>query len=912
MLGSMAVAKPAEVTVISKGKEVSERDEEFVSGHVEDWNHGKADLYSLITYMPALNHMKAFGSAQLTRELHFEPRMSFAHMDSYTLVSAKAYYSGAISRELKRMSPEEAEPFRSDEHALPFSGLLHVPAFSFCTGGILALERKPALFCYHTHFEVGEITYMFGGLRCDPAASLKMMGIPKNTKLSQISIRLAQELPPYVDKGIFLSPSMANNFSFVTFNPTRGTVHEHPVSQMKEAGPSNICDMNGTRISETQVFFCGGFYVNIDSVTYKPELDRWIVEKSISMNTKGYILDTQKLSFSKVEIVAKLETVYHGHVGATLSSSYFQSCHPQNDSTSLSFGSEIKKHVTNSSIPDNSSINDAQRVINVVNAANVSNETSTNPLSRSNTKTPDNSQVSRSSTSSSTTKVSSARPANVTSPSAVNKKASLLSKSSRFFHRNLTKHSNNSNQSSVYSSYSNQVKQHRSKSLPVQTESRPSSPQYNQQKIPPIKLHIDTHQENHKFSDVNTLLSAPVNISSTLAENAMHEDKTGFRSPAMSLASEPDITFNTSTKSEVQSVCVYTFGGFYLVKDEITGGKKFVASNNLLKLELIIDETSLSQFHKEALMVRVAPTGDIIPLPRGFFAFFVADVDSSFESCELYPQGLHEDSDTESIRSAESSSEVLSSGQRSNAQHSKYCSGDVQLDGKRLVIHGGVNDDGQVFSDFFSYTFSTGTWERLSTYAFDYFNLPKAPYEDEMLEKMGYAAQVENAVPEEAELRCCHHRSMLYREDGKEHVIFCGGFSNDYLRHFDETPYTSDLLDVSRLARLLFSSTNSNLLRLPILNLSTQTWKFSRFFYDLREVMTSEAGQLLSQKSYMKNSRITFVGGAFLIVGKQLTFCHGLAVFVPEKAEEFKKMNEEHSSCSILLGGHFHLTFPGI
>lgn len=895
MLGSLAVSKAQEPPDYKKTKETSNRDQESLSFPSIDKSHEIPKIYTLITYMPNLTQATVLASKQQGRELHFEPRLSFSHLDSYMRTPTEAYYSGSLAKELKMLEPEDAAPFRSDMHALPFSGLLNIPAFTFCTGGAVVPRRKPPLFCYHTHFEVGEITYMFGGLRCDPITNFKALGIPRNTELSQISVNFPQELPPYLNKDIFMSPIMGYNYSFITFNPTRGTVHEYPLAYMLDLAPSTICDMQGAQISETQVFFCGGFHVHIDSVTFNPESNRWIIEKRISMNNKGFILDTRKLTFTKIDIVAKLEMVFRGRVGATLTSSYFACDHARDEPLPMNAQKDDYPTAKNLSAAEqtilNESLNDIQR-------STTSTSEVSSPVAKTNTRTPDISRTPPTAALKGPTK-----PTLLTSPSALGKKSSLLSKSSRLFHRNLTKQSPTNNSSSVYSLYANQVKQHRSQSLPSQSESRPSSPQLLL-KVGSAKLHVDTAIDS-KDIDSSTATASPNTLATPLVELVTLEVPHDATSPAVSIASEIDSQLNghENTKPEGYSVCVYVFGGFHLAQD-----LQFVASNKLLKIELLIEDFELSKFHTSALMIGVTPQGDVIPLPRGFFAYFLTDNEGPFESCELYTQGVF-DSDTESLKLSESVCDANSSGQKS---HSRCMNGDVQLDSKRLIIHGGVNENKEVFSDFYSYSFSTETWQKLPTYAFDYYNKPKDPKDDEDLESLVYESQVADAVPKEAELRCCHHRASIYTEDGKTHVVFSGGFTNDYLRHFDPKPYESDRLDVSRLARLQLGISNSNLLRLPILNLSTQTWKFSRYFYDLREVVTSEAGKLLTQRSYMKNSRVTLVGGAFLRVGKQLTFCHGVAIFVPEKAEDFRKMQEEHASSVILLGGHFHLTFPGM
>lgn len=913
MIGSLAASK-VEALDFKKSKDISDNDKEFVRKHDYNWGHGGLDFYSLVTYIPNLAQATVLASSQKGREIHFVPRLSFSHLESYINVLSESYFSGELAKELKRMDPVEAERFRSDESTLPFTGLLNAPEFWYCTGGVTGPLRKASLFCYQTHFEVGEITYMFGGLQAEPHRTLKQLGIPKNTEFSQISVHFDQPLPPYFNKDVFMSPLMGFNYTFITFNPTRGTVHEYPLIHMTEQAPGSICDMQGTQISETQVFFCGGFYVNIDNVTYKPELNRWIVEKSISLNNEGFILDTRRMSFTKIDIVAKLEVVFRGRIGATLSSSYFSPCSVHDDSSSINLNHEPENQIKDLYVAEQSLLNQSAVGKSTSTIPTLKHELGPVPALNSpfldqSLKTVEKKNSLRPQPNP-TPKGSSNRVSPIVSPSATGKKASLLSKSSRLFHRNMSKQTTNSNQPSVYSLYSNQVKQHRSQSLPIQADSRLSSPQYLH-KLSGNKLTVDTQSDSKVFDSLGFLLSPP-KISTPLAETPILDPRSDVKSPDGSVLSEGDTQqmSQENSKSELQSVCVYMFGGFHFLKNPETE-KHFVASNKLLKIELLIEDSSQSKFHNKALIIEVMPESDVVPLPRGFFAYFLADVELSFESCKLYSTPLQVGSDAESLRLSDSYSDEASGGHKLTAVHSKCDSGDSQLNRKRLVIHGGVDEKRQVFSDFYAFTFSTGTWEKMPTYAYDYYEKPKLPTEDEDVELLKYELQVANAELREAEFRCCHHRATTYSEDGKTNVIFCGGYTNDYLRHFDEEPYASEVLDVSRLARLQFVSDNSNVLRLPVLNLSTQTWKFPRYFYDLREIITPEAGKILTG-SYMKNSRLTFVGGAFLRVGKQLTICHGLATLIPEKAEDFRKMQKEHSSCVFLLGGHLHLTLPGI
>lgn len=401
-----------------------------------------------------------------------------------------------------------------------------------------------------------------------------------------------------------------------------------------------------------------------------------------------------------------------------------------------------------------------------------------------------------------------------------------------------------------------------------------------------------------KLSDTNDPVDTET-VSSYSGESLQQEEP-----PAKDfLHSQDDHPKPDPRPTPILSVCVYVFGGFVLT--EKNGRQCFRATNDILKLELIVRDHAKRQFHSEALVNLVTPLSSVAPRPRGFFAHVIVPLEAPQESCSIAgPQPFQAGPGPRLSPPRPDLDERPSTP-------GKIIGGDLFFDDKLFVVHGGVDEDFNVFGDAFYFSFSRLAWRPLDTFCFDHYERPKQPYEDEDIDALQFDQQVDDAKLVEAELRCCHHRAIVYLEGDKEYMAFLGGFTNDFLRHYDKQPYTSDKFDVLRLLRILILCTNSNLLRIPVLNVRSQVWKFKRYFYDLSEIATPEVAKLFSE-SYMHGSRMCISGGGFQIVGKQLTMCHGIVKFVPGKAVDFGRFSRQLNAPTILLGGHIHFTFPGM
>lgn len=924
--------RPAELTDFYELHEQSAREREFIETHTENWYHGLPKTYSIIQYERfQLTKSSAHFQNGNKVEAYFAPKVVMNKVQPQNLATR---LSSMASTQSEMKQSVHAEEFQLDKNASPFSGLFHIPAFSYSCPGHPTPESLSA-YVYQAHFEVSDITYMFGGMFINPQLSLRSLGIPRSTDMSRISVHLPCDLPPFVNKEILMLPMMAQNPAFIIFNPARGTVTAYDLDMIGETYPGKLLQMKGTQISPHQVFFSGGFEARVDSVNFDETTKRWIVKKSIVVNDKGYVLNVTDMLMTKIELKSKLDISFKGRLGGSLVLNVFDSNSYQEQYFALPVANLNVNGPANFSdlvendleAPRHDPKKDSLKLIKDTLKKDTPNLQAQSTSARVNIKVTTelpqrttSSGSARSSKQSDTSKSSGSPLLPSLSATTSTKVSSMFQKSTRLFHRNSVRHNG---QAPMQSAYSNQVKQHRTQTLLSSQNSRPASPLRLSMKLPQLRP-ADSLSIASESTDAESVQSDHSNPSSsniatptprkvTLNVAALKSNSTGTES----LASGESANYraflleDSALRSDVLSVSVYQFGGF---KETTTalGGHAFIASDQLLKIELIIDDPIQMVFHPEALIMEVSGHGlkSLWPSARGYFAYALVDNDSTSETCDLVQPLDFQDSD--SSRSLTITSEIISTSEKSTGRSHRSYNADLFFERKSLMIHGGVNDKHEVFSELLMFTFSTGKWLVVPTYAFDYYSLPKQPYEDEDIAKLTLENQVDSAPFVDAEFRCCHHQALMIHEDGREYVTFLGGFTNDFLRHHESKPYTSDKFDVSRLSRFSISSTNSNLLRVPVLNLRLQTWKFSRFFYDLSERVSPQAMDILMGNEFLRNARINFYGGALSIVGKQITICHGLVEFVPEKKEDFDKVKKFLDADSILLGGHCHLTFPSM
>lgn len=927
-----------------KLQEQSAREQEFIATHQENWIHGLPQLYNVIEYekfeSTASNADYENGNRA---EALFGPKVVMNKVQPENLATR---LSSLASSYAEAKTSKYAKEFKNDTSSSPFSGLFHIPSFSYSYPG----QKGPlnmSGYIYKAHVEYNGITYMIGGLCENSHLNLRNLGIPRSTDLSRISVELKDNLPPYVNKEMLMSPAMCENPSFLTFNPSRGTVTVYDIDVLGETSAGKLLQLYGTVVAPNCIFFCGGFQVKVDSVNYDQDIKRWIVKKSIKVNEFGYILDTVKMKMTKIHLRSKLGEVYNKRLGACLVSNTFDGISPTHLDVTLPVGESnslapyaLQEPPVTEKEPQKVEVKreiliqkkDSTKLGSTTESTTLAtSHTSTAATSRSTLRvTTDNSPhrimtsgSSRSGKHGDINSNTSGSPLSPTASSTGNplKVSSILQKSTRLFHRNSVRHNGLSQMRSA--SYSNHVKQHRAQTLQSSQNSRSTSPLRLSVKLPPPKLVADSVSLGSESTDTESLhseqsIASSHPIATPTPKKTISNNAANLGPELESLGSGESVDCgaffleDSMLRSGVISVSVYQFGGFKEVMDS-SGILSFIATNDLIKIELIIDDPEQVIFHSEAYTFELTGSHSnksVWPSPRGYFAYSLVNDEPDSAYCELVRTSEFQDS--ESSRSLISASEAISLSEKSTGKSHHSYNADLFFERKALMIHGGVDENNEVKNDMYMFHFNTRGWLVAQTYAFDYYDLPKQPYEDENTELLTLERQVENPKLVEAELRCCHHQALLFLEDGREYVAFLGGFTNDFLRHHEKTPYTSDRFDVSRIARFLMSCTNPNLLRVPVLNLQSQTWKFSRFFYDLTGRVSPQAMDLLMGTDYLRNARMNVYGGLFSIVGKQITICHGMVEFTPEKAEDFAKVKKGLGANSILMGGHCHLIFPSL
>jgi hypothetical protein len=375
------------------------------------------------------------------------------------------------------------------------------------------------------------------------------------------------------------------------------------------------------------------------------------------------------------------------------------------------------------------------------------------------------------------------------------------------------------------------------------------------------------------------------------------------------------ILVEDAIKSGVNTTTIFVFGGFESKIDK-DGFQTFVASNRFLRIELPSNQKNKKVvFDTEASVSEIEPTpGEVWPSPRGYFAKTVIN----YSACEadkcLINLGTNDD-DVSTIQDGAVSPDNSSSSQSFLSQRgtdSKLEETDEFLDGKAFLFQGGIDENHQSFSDLYLYVFSTGKWQTLDTYSYDYFEDSKQPYQDDHSSRLSKKKEVANPQFVDAELRACHHTAMYYRSEGSEYLIFMGGVRNSLLRHYDKTPYTSDKFDVSRLAKFPFSTQEPNTMRIPILNLHSHTWTYVRYHNDFDDVITEKYCKRITGNSWWNNTMIANFGGSITMTAKRILICLGMVLPVPEKSDDFKKIQNEIPTDLLLWGANIHFTFPSI
>ncbi|RLV96162.1 hypothetical protein JA1_000300 [Spathaspora sp. JA1] len=408
--------------------------------------------------------------------------------------------------------------------------------------------------------------------------------------------------------------------------------------------------------------------------------------------------------------------------------------------------------------------------------------------------------------------------------------------------------------------------------------------------------------------------------------------------------------------SSIISVVVFVYGGF--IKDDVNedGVQQFRATSDLLKIELSTrnndDKRGLGGFVflPEALVSNVGTPDaghfDIFveegewPKPRGYFASVLIDyqdgnleencaLDVSIErpnspTCILQP-GMVGPNSSSSIQLTNDLPSAggggIETGENtgttaftcgSTINESEISQAEQYLSNKALLVQGGCDESNNFFSDFWLFVFQTGKWERLNTFVYDSFNIPLEGDEDDDLDKYKPEYEVEQPELKEAELRSCHHTVMYYKNEERDYLFFIGGLRQDYLRNFDSSPYKSDKFDVSRFSRFPIVTDNSIFVRISVLNIQTQTWRFMKYYYDIKHTITRRFVEKTSKIPGLMHARLCNLGGVVCMSEKMIIIGDGFAVLTPEKKNILEEMKKAFPFDELLFGGNILITFPGL
>lgn len=462
---------------------------------------------------------------------------------------------------------------------------------------------------------------------------------------------------------------------------------------------------------------------------------------------------------------------------------------------------------------------------------------------------------------------------------------------------------------------------------------------------------------NVPFSNPSPGISSPVpEIEDINDPNTSKVDRTTITPPGLYSASD------ALNKSGITTISVFVFGGFTCHTDpEDPNFKIFKASSDLIKIELVWQETAkIYTFLDDAYIYLLgnyetvnkgssttspaSSTSNLKeegcwPTARGYFASTIVNHNPSFDG-DTDEQDNHENQnpipsmkytnvEDENSRPGSpcSNNDTVSSDIsfqastiKSNGFHCSSLLNELSrlksrinfFNGKALIIQGGINEDNEVFSDFFVFSFDTGKWTKLTTQAYDYFEKPIQPFEDEILTEEDFKHMKDDCKLIEAELRACHHTGVYYHNEESEFLIFAGGFYNDYLRLFDKKPYYSDKFDVSRLSRFQLSTTNPSFSRILVLNLKTLRWKFLKYLANIEHIMNTEDLEKINSIKILLNARFSCYGGVVSLNDKTITICHGLAKVVPIKREDFEEVDKVMPNNALTIGTHVQFIFPSI
>lgn len=430
----------------------------------------------------------------------------------------------------------------------------------------------------------------------------------------------------------------------------------------------------------------------------------------------------------------------------------------------------------------------------------------------------------------------------------------------------------------------------------IQSQVPHEYPSSNHTPAPTITPSIDTHTSEESTQVRQPLTEAPKCKPSI--DSVMNKPKLSTPKPRTNPT--PFLEENALLNTQIFTLTMYVFGGFVPEVDEY-GYTSYKASNELLRIDLPCEDNQRVKFDSEALVCRVEQTpGALWPLPRGYFGGTLINKDIPGTSC------LNKGTAKTTFGIMPHSSSGLKGFNDDELDLS------LTLKDKRIFIHGGVDETFNLFSDIFVYDIGANSWELMQTYIFDTYQQDKLPADDEASENLRRGDEKENPPIVDAELRACHHFAMFHKLSQQDLVIFFGGFRNETLRQYDAVPYESSKFDVLRLSRFPIIVNNPNLLRVPVLDLRTQTWTYMKYYFEVNETITNQFVDRVTAVPYFHGCHINNFGGHISIYKKQVTLYHGLFHLSPIHQADVAKLEELYPTNQLLWGAVSRFNFPSI
>lgn len=896
----------------------------------DKWIHNPPPPYSVYKYIQSRRFSDRL-DINKTNDAFYKPIAVFEPLSHQSTRTSSDPRAPPVSPDNKDMM-DKLQTIDGSPHA--FAGLLTVPRISMQNpAGADQPAQQIGALTYHQHIPLGETAYVFGGLYSHQGLDFSHVGLPKDVDISKVSVHLPVDLPPHIDRDILASPYLVPNSLFYLFNSDRGSLNV--VTHLSYNCPYDLCSATYTIISPRHIFVFGGFRVVIKLVQHNQHSDRWVMEKDIVMNDVAYVLDVMTLKFTTItlnkrpEKEAVTDTNFEiSRIGNALEANMYEKIILDDTANSTRTGtpsnfmdsSHLRPYIPTSDSPSKSGT--TSPVLKPRTSSSAGSHTftvnktamhgkshlhseSATPVS---TNSSNHGKLHKQSTDSDSLK-SRSRGSHSSKES---KKTGTLGKVIDRIHHSLPSRqtsphdkaettSPNHQHMTMASSYSNQVKQHRSNSGSMNSRPVSPTPQHTMHSPKPISL----QREENKSVTIDDELSIARELDEACSCGSCEYCISLGRAPR----SPNDLHGDTFVKPGSSLTSVYVFGGF------VKNGAKFEASNDLLRIDLVCNgEFFSNNLQKEAIIYKVKlHDSSNYPSPRGFFAStLVNDSKEDEEDCDWNqitrpwsPNSIFDDETS-------SSNSIQTSNSRHHTKSFKIKTPEEFFSSKALLVQGGCNENRETFANMYIFKFQTGKWEDFSTYCYNYFDKPKNPTDDEFTEELIKSNEIKHPDLIEAELRASHHTALYYSKPGRELVFFVGGFSNHYLRHVDPEPYESDKFDVSRLAKFVYPASNSEVCRILVYNLKTQTWGFYKYYYDFRRSVSGQVIDTLQKVPQFMNANVYYHGSGVSLEGKSITICNGLIIPVADKKDDYEYVSQLFPGESVMLGCYLQITFPSL